>query len=193
MYKTLQEQDLNTPVKKVWTTSQDLHSIQLTPTVSTLRPLLEQQTPGAVVYSDKTSLHCEPWQPQLSCVSPWIRQCTANSKLVWPWQWSPQIRQCNANSELASNSQNKLHVLCQPLDKAVYCKLQVSMTRTLEHSDKAVTANSELAFSVEKTRTLKVNQPEDQCTHNTPLNVWSNGHLLVCSYGKWHPRTRTSK
>ena len=105
IHKSLQEQDLNTPVKKVWTTSQDLHSILLTPTVSTLRPLLEQQTPGAVVYSDKTSLHCEPWQPQLSCVSPWIRHCTANSKSVWPCQWSPQIRQCNANSELASNYQ----------------------------------------------------------------------------------------
>ena len=107
IHKSLQEQDLNTPVKKVWTTSQDLHSIPLTPTVSTLRPLLEQQTPGAVVYSDKTSLHYEPWQPQLSCVSPWIRQCTANSKLVWPWQWSPHytscvspwIRQCTANSK----------------------------------------------------------------------------------------------
>ena len=42
IHKSLQEQDLNTPVKKVWTTSQDLHSITLTPTVSTLRPLPEQ-------------------------------------------------------------------------------------------------------------------------------------------------------
>ena len=29
-------------------------------------------------------------------------------------------------------------VLCQPLDKAVYCNLQVSMTLTMEPSDKAV-------------------------------------------------------
>ena len=29
-------------------------------------------------------------------------------------------------------------VLCQPLDKAVYCKLHVSMTLTMEPSDKAV-------------------------------------------------------
>ena len=77
------------------------------PMESTLRPLLDQHTPAAVVYSDNTSLHCEPLQPHLSCVSPWIRQCTANSKLVWPWQWSPWIRQCTANSELASYSEKK--------------------------------------------------------------------------------------
>ena len=41
------------------------------------------------------------------------------------------------------------------------------MTWALEHSDKAVTANSELAFSVGKTKALKVNQPED--IHTTPM------------------------
>ena len=55
--------------------------------------------------------------------------------------------------------QKNLHVLRQPLDKAVYCKLQVSMTWALEHSDKAVSATSEQAFSVENTKTLKINQP----------------------------------
>ena len=98
--KTLQEQDLNAPVK-AWKTSQYLLPIPLIPTISTLRPLLEQQTPAAGVYSDKSSLHCEPCHPHLSWVNPWIRQCTANSKSVWPRQRSPQIRQCTANSELA--------------------------------------------------------------------------------------------
>jgi len=87
IHKTLHQKDLNEPVK-VCTTSQDL--LQLKPMTSTLRPLLERQTPASIT----------------------------------------------------------LLVLCQPLDKAVYCKLQVSMTWALEHSDKAVTANSELAFSV---------------------------------------------
>ena len=68
----------------------------LKPMESTLRPLLDQHTPAAVVYSDNTSLHCEPLQPHLSCVS--------------PWQWSPQIRQCTANSE--SDSQKKHYASC---------------------------------------------------------------------------------
>jgi hypothetical protein len=71
------------------------------------------------------------------------------------------------NSSIHLKKKVNLLVLCQPLDKAVYCKLQVSMTWTLEHSDKEVPATSELAFSVEKTRTRKVNQPENQCTHYT--------------------------
>ena len=121
------------------------------PMESTLRPLLDQHTPAAVVYWDNTSLHCEPFQPHLSCVSPWIRQYTANSKLVWPGHWSTLIRQCTTNS-WKENTKN-LHVLRQPLDKAVYCKLQVSMTWALKHSDKAVTATSEQAFSVGNTKT----------------------------------------
>ena len=85
------------------------------------------------------------------------------------------------NSSIHLKKKVNLLVLCQPLDKAVYCKLQVSMTWALEHSDKAVTANSELAFSVEKTRTRKVNQPEDQCTHNTHqrLEEWTPPSLLM--------------
>ena len=134
------------------------------PMESTFRPLLDQHTPAAVVYSDNTSLHCEPLQPHLSCVSPWIRQYTANSKLVWPGHWST-LRQCTTNS-WKENTKN-LHVLRQPLDKAVYCKLQVSMTWALEHSDKAVTATSEQAFSVGNTKTIKINQPEDPWTLKT--------------------------
>ena len=60
-----------------------------------------------------------------------------------------------------------LLVLCQPLDKAVYCKLQVSMTWALEHSDKAFTATSEQAFSVGNIRTIKINKPEDPWTQKT--------------------------
>ena len=41
------------------------------------------------------------------------------------------------------------------------------MTWALEHSDKAVTATSEQAFSVENTKTLKIKQPEDLWTQKT--------------------------
>jgi len=69
--------------------------------------------------------------------------------------------------ELLKRKHKNLHVLRQPLDKAVYCKLQVSMTWALEHSDKAVTATSEQAFSVGNTKTIKINQPEDPWTLKT--------------------------
>ena len=125
--KTLQEQDLNAPVSLY--NFQNLLPIPLIPTVSTLCSLLEQQTPTAEVYSRNqpplTSLYCEPCHPHLSCVNPWIR----------------------LGVSIQQNIRN-LHALCQPLDKAVTCKLQVSMTWALKPSDKAVTANSESAFSV---------------------------------------------
>ena len=75
------------------------------------------------------------------------------------------------NSSMHLKKKLNLLVLCQPLDKAVYCKLQVSMTWALEHSDKAVTANSELAFSVGKTKTLRsTNQRTGaHIIHTTPM------------------------
>ena len=98
------------------------------------------------------------------------------------------------NSGIHLKKKINLLALCQPLDKAVYCKLQVSMTWALEHSDKAVTANSELAFSVGETKTHKVNQPEDGCSHYTyHSKAWRDGHLPFNLHGKWHPHINTSK
>ena len=85
------------------------------------------------------------------------------------------------NSSIHLKKKVNLLVLCQPLDKAVYCKLQVSMTWALEHSDKAVTANSELAFSV--------GNSEGQPTRGrvlilyTQLHAWRNHqHRLNQTY-----------
>ena len=74
-----------------------------------------------------------------------------------------------------------LHALCQPLDKAVTCKLQVSMTWALKPSDKAVTANSESVFSV------------GELNYQVIVNVWTvtqerkrpTYHWIPPSYNTW--------
>ena len=115
--------------------------------------------------------------------------CKLRVSMTWTKEPSDKAVYCQLRVSILPKKIIKLHVLCQPLDKAVTCKLQVSMTWALEPSDKAVTANSESASNVGKTKTKSQTRGRDQrhlarTTQQTKFS--SSGLLLVPSYGQRH-------